>query len=163
MTKLACLAIGAEVDAVLGGAAASAGWSTIRGAALALGAVLAGAAALLVVTRLNRPHLVLGVDSRGIILGPTLRRLMRRSGVTEPSRVIPWSAVRRVQVLMRESYLTDSGLSVQHRQLRVTTDDGWWIERALPTGTDLPALERVLQAHAGSTPVEVHGALSRER
>jgi hypothetical protein len=51
--------------------------------------------------------------------------------------------------------VTDSELAAERRQLRVTTRDGWWIERTLPTSTDLSALEQAVRTCAPSLHLEV--------
>jgi hypothetical protein len=155
MARVACLVIAGEGDIVLGSAAASLGWTTVGGAALLSCAALLTAAGCWVAARLGGPHVVVGADARGIILGPSLGQLLRLHRVPSTSRVLPWANVRRLQVLVREARVTDSGMAARQRHLRLTTDDGWWIERTLPITTDLTALERVIRTYKPSLHLEV--------
>jgi hypothetical protein len=155
MARVACLVLAAEGDVVLGRAAADMGWATLSGAALVAAAALLTAAGVWVSARLSVAHLVVDADAGGVVLGPSLGQILRPGHPPSTSRTVPWSSISRIQVLVREARMTGSGREVRQRQLRVTTHDGWWIARALPTDTDLAALARAIRSNEPALRLEV--------
>jgi hypothetical protein len=109
------------------------------------------------VIALRRDPLVLEVAERGILLGPTLGQLLRFAEDRVDDRLLDWDGIRLAVVDVREAKVTDSGICLRRVRIRLTPRNGKWIERALPPGVDVEALNVALRANAPvATSVALH-------
>jgi hypothetical protein len=155
MTRVACLAIATEVSIVLISRATTLGWSTTGGMAALLTNVLVIVVTIWIVSHLAKVSLVISLDDCGVRLAPPLWwRLSHFAGRADGGWLVPWADVRRFELLVHEAMVTESGVTMRQRQVRVTTDDGSCVERALPAATDLAVLERVATMYAQAAGVQ---------
>jgi hypothetical protein len=148
MTRLAYVVIAVESDVVLIGRSASVGWGTTAGLLLALCGLLVTALAIWAVSRVPRNSLVVGVDATGIDLGPSPGHLIPLVRSAQGSCRIAWANVCGLELIVRDATVTESGLTVRQRRLRVTTTDGRCVERDLPAQANLAALEQIARTYA---------------
>lgn len=138
-TRIAVFLVGVSVTVLLARLADRLGWPSTRSAGVALLCVVAIVTTGRILAALRRTQaLVVAVDATGISVGPGWAAHFRGDCV----RRLSWDHVVQVE-LFPQDYGPRYRAQVRHH-LRVTTDDGRPIERALPAQADVAALARVL-------------------
>ncbi|HEX2806312.1 MAG TPA: hypothetical protein VHN80_09095 [Kineosporiaceae bacterium] len=145
LSRITVLVAGVAAGASLVRTAASSGWSSTGALVAGAGCLVIAAATIWSVTRFGRRHLVLGLDSTGITFGPGLWAYLRRREVRD---FVAWRQVTQVRLFTLDYACEPQSYSLIRSHLRITTEDGRQIERALPPSVDIVAFGRALREFA---------------